>query len=74
MLEEGDKDKIRKKTNEYLKYSGLGFQMLGMLLFFLFVGQKLDSYFELNQPFITIVLILVGFTAYMYKLYVELMK
>lgn len=63
-----------KKTNNLMKYTGLGFQMAGVFFVGIFGGQKLDEYFRLEKPFFTIGLILFLFVGYMYKLYMDLTK
>lgn len=64
----------KKKVNNYLKYSGLGFQMAAIFLIGIFGGQKIDSYFDFELPIVTILLLLVLFTGYMYKLYIDLTR
>ncbi|TXK37189.1 AtpZ/AtpI family protein [Pontibacter qinzhouensis] len=43
-----------------MKYSGMAFQMIGTLLVAAFAGIKLDAYFETENPWFTIVFLLVG--------------
>ncbi len=64
----------KKKTKNLMKYTGLGFQMAGVFFIGIYGGQKLDAYFELETPYITIGLILFLFTGYLYKLYIDLNK
>jgi F0F1-type ATP synthase assembly protein I len=63
-----------KTISAYLKYSGLAFQLAIMVALGLFLGNALDKYFDLMTPVFTIGLILIFFSAYMYKLYQELTK
>ena len=63
-----------KKSKNFMKYTGLGFQMAGIFLLGIFGGQWLDNYFEFKTPIITILLLLVLFSGFMYKLYVDLTK
>lgn len=63
-----------KKTNNLMKYTGLGFQMAGVFFVGIFGGQKLDEYFRLEKPFITMGLVLFLFVGFMYKLYIDLAK
>ena len=46
MVEENETKK--QKINAYLKYSGLAFQMLGLIFLGLVVGQWLDKKFSLT--------------------------
>jgi len=63
---------IKKKTADYMKYAGLGFQMAAIFFIGIYGGQKLDAYFGNEKPGITIFLIFILFTGYMYKLFREL--
>ena len=62
----------KKKVNNYLKYTGLGFQMAAVFFVGIFGGKKLDEYFQLETPFITIFLLLFLFVGFMIKLYKDL--
>lgn len=66
--------KVRKSVNVYLKYSGLAFQMAGMVAAGIFLGQWLDKKFHTPKPFFTLVLVCVFFGGFMYKLYIDLTK
>ena len=63
---------IKKKTANYMKYAGLGFQMAAIFFIGIYGGKKLDAYFENETPYITILLILFLFVGYMVKLFYEL--
>ncbi len=63
-----------QKFNAYLKYSGVAFQMAGVVLLGLIVGQWLDKIFSMSKPVFTMFLILLFFGGFMYKLYRELNK
>ncbi|RLD17740.1 MAG: hypothetical protein DRI33_04800 [Caldiserica bacterium] len=43
----------KKPYREYIKYSGLGFQLLAVILLGVFIGSKLDQYFELESGALT---------------------
>ena len=62
------------KTRAYLKYSGLVFQLVGVVVAGLLIGKWLDGLLHLEKPYITMLLILVFFSGYMYKLYIELSR
>lgn len=49
------------------KYSGLGFQMLGIISVFTFIGIKLDDYLHTKKPWWTVALVLVGVIGAMYQ-------
>ena len=58
----------RKNVNKYLKYSGIGFTLFGLLAIAVFAGQKLDEYLALDQPWFTILFLLLGFAGWVAKL------
>ena len=62
----------KKASVSYLKYSGIAFQLAGLIFIAYFVGDKLDKKFNLETPLITLGLVLFVFVLYMYKLYKEL--
>lgn len=66
--------KFQDKTRSYLKYSGLAFQLAGLIIAGLLIGRWLDNLLHLEKPYITMLLILVFFSGYMYKLYIELSR
>lgn len=56
----GNQKKNQKNLNSYLRYSSLAFEMIAILLLFVFGGLKLDEWLETpNKPF-TIILSIVG--------------
>ena len=56
-----DKDTINKdKVKSYVQYSGLVFQMIGIIGVFAFAGYKLDQYQQTKTPLYTAVLSLLG--------------
>lgn len=67
-------DDKQKGVQAYLKYSGLAFQMAGIIFLSIIVGRQIDDYLKLEKPYATVVLSLLGLTGFMYKLYIDLMK
>ena len=67
-------DDLKKDTNNYLKYSGLGLQMLATIGVAGWLGYKVDQYFELNFPAFMIGLGLIGFIGTMFQLYRSINK
>ena len=56
-----DKDSINKdKVKSYVQYSGLVFQMIGIIGVFAFAGYKLDQYQQTKTPLYTAILSLLG--------------
>ena len=54
------------QTKQYLKYSGLAFQMIAVLLLALWAGQALDEKMEMKNPIFTVVLLLLGLFGSLY--------
>lgn len=67
-------DDLKKDTNNYLKYSGLGLQMLATIGVAGWLGYKVDQYFELKFPAFMIGLGLIGFIGTMIQLYRSINK
>lgn len=64
MLDENKK----KSLNNYIKYSGMGFQMLATIGVFAFIGYKIDEKRHTSEPIFTAILSLVGVVASMYQI------
>lgn len=58
----------------YLKYSGLAFQMIGVMVLAAWAGIKLDEYFATQNPWFTIGLLLIAVVASMVLVIVSLNK
>ena len=50
-----EEKKEKKKLSNYVKYTGLGLQMVTIILVGVFGGYKLDEYFDMNFPVFTVV-------------------
>lgn len=78
MEEQPEEKKLQKREKEgvkpYLKYSGMAFQMIGALVLAAFAGMKLDDYFKTENPWFTIVFMLVAVVATMILVIVSLNK
>ncbi|MEZ5071459.1 MAG: AtpZ/AtpI family protein [Bacteroidales bacterium] len=69
MGEAGDDDLRRKSTrgvNQFVKYSGMGFQMLATILIFYWAGSKLDARSPNEKPVYTAILTVLGVFAGLY--------
>ncbi len=64
----------RSSAVRYMKYAGMAFQLFVLLAVTAWAGQKADAYFGTSKDYITAALILFVTFAYMYKLYIDLMK
>jgi len=67
-------DNKNKPVNDFLKYSGLGIQMLGGIGLAAWLGLKLDEYFGLKFPVFLLTNVFVIFGGMMYQLYRSLNK
>jgi ATP synthase protein I len=72
-----NQNKKKQKLNQlntYVKYSGLGFQMIGVIGLFTFIGFKIDESLESKTPIITALLSLVGVIISLYIVFKSLNK
>ncbi|MFT3884421.1 MAG: AtpZ/AtpI family protein [Flavobacteriales bacterium] len=66
-----DLEKARKQVNNYLRYSGIGFQMAATIGLGAFAGWWLDKQLQWGFPLFTLVLSLGGVAAALYFLIKE---
>lgn len=68
--EETDKSKLKieARSKNYMKYSGWGYTLFGLMLVAILVGQKADSYFEFENPVVTLTLLGIVIFTQFYKL------
>lgn len=64
--ENGLKDE-KKLLNNYVRYTGLGFQMIAVIGVFAFIGYKLDEWQQTKQPVYTALLSVIGVCAALYQ-------
>lgn len=67
-------DRVRGGYNNYLRYTGLGFTMIGIILAFCFAGYWLDKAIGWAYPVLTILLSLSGIAGAMVYLFKETAK
>ena len=58
-----------KPANDYVRYSGMAFQLLALILIGVWLGGKLDAWQGNEKPIWTAVLSLVFVCAGMYQMY-----
>lgn len=63
-----------KAGRSYLKYSGMAFQMTAVLLIGTLIGKKLDAYYQLERPYLTILFALLSIFAALYLILKDLIK
>jgi F0F1-type ATP synthase assembly protein I len=61
-------------SRKYLKYSSLGFEMMGFMLVGFFIGQALDNYFNTSKAYFTAGLIILFLAGAFYRLIKQLEK
>jgi len=64
----------QNQINEYVKYSGLTFQMAALILLGYWVGSIIDDWLELSVPIFTIILIVTFIVLSIYSLIKSLPK
>ncbi len=62
-----EKEEGRKKVNAYVRFSGMAFQMGGIIFVGVWGGMKLDEIFQYEQPWFTIGLSLTAVFAALYQ-------
>jgi ATP synthase protein I len=74
MSEQANPKQPKKQLNSYLKYSGMGFQLLAALILGAWLGNKADSYQQNQTPIWTLVLMFVFLAASMVLIIREISK
>ncbi|KAA9331939.1 AtpZ/AtpI family protein [Adhaeribacter soli] len=64
--EDNRQENEQKATNAFVRYSGMAFQMIAVLLAAAYGGRWLDDKVGNEQPWFTLVLLLIGVVASMY--------
>lgn len=57
---EKEKSDVKRQTNAYLYYTGLGFQMIATIGIFAFIGYKLDTSKDKEPGLYTAIFSLIG--------------
>ncbi len=55
-----------------MRYSGMAFELLALMIIMVFVGKKLDEFFEMKKSVFTAFLVIFGVIGYLVKLYYEI--
>jgi F0F1-type ATP synthase assembly protein I len=64
----------KKVDNRYLKFTDLGFRMLGFIIVGLLVGQWLDKKLATTKPYATLILVLLCIIGSLYTVIKETSK
>lgn len=67
-------NKPKKRLNQYLKYSGMGFELAAALLLGYLAGQQADRYFAFSKPFGTMACMMICLFAALFRILRNLMK
>lgn len=67
--EKKEQNDEKQPLNAYIKYSGLGFQMIGIIGAFTFAGYKLDEFQNSTIPIYTAAFSLVGVVISLYFIF-----
>jgi hypothetical protein len=73
-MKEPREDNENNKTGSFIRYSGIGFQMLATIGLFAFVGHKLDENQHNNKPILTAILSVLGVFIALYQVIKQLNK
>lgn len=63
-----------KNSRSYMRYAGMASQMGAIILLGTFAGKKLDAYFHLDPPYLTILLALSSIAIALYLSLKDLIK
>jgi hypothetical protein len=59
-MDENEQNKDKRPVNNYLKFTGMGFQMIGIIGLFSFAGYKIDESANHQTKWVTAILALAG--------------
>jgi len=61
-----------KSSNSYMQYSGMAFQLFGILFIAMFIGMKVDKYIDNESYYFAAAFSFIALIAYLYKLVITL--
>ena len=70
-FDEKEVKKSSQRAQNYMRYSALGFQMMGIILLGVYGGYSLDKYLTWEFPLFTLILSLLSIAVAMYFLFKE---
>ncbi len=59
---------------DYLRYTGMAFELFALLLILIYIGKKLDAYFGFEKSYLLMLLVTMGLMGYLAKIYFETTK
>ena len=69
-----DPESEKHSSQSYMKYASLAFQLAGVIIFAVLIGQFLDNKVGNDTPYFTAFLALFFLVAYLIKLYFDLQR
>jgi len=66
--------KKKEKADSYMRYSGMAFELVGILVVGVFVGKKLDAWMGNETAYATLGLLVFFLIAYFFRIYYTLVK
>lgn len=57
----------RQRTKAYVKYSGMAYQLFGLLALSIYLGIKLDAYLGNEKRYMTALICLIVLTGFLYN-------
>lgn len=63
-----------KQSLNYMRYTGMAFQIVIMLAIGAFIGQKLDAHFGLSKPYLTALSVIVFLFFALYLILKDLLR
>ncbi len=65
-------NKPKSTQKSIMKYSGMAFELLAIVLISVYLGSWIDDYFGFQKPYIMLLLIIVLFVGYMIRMFKDL--
>ena len=69
-----DKDKKSSGAKEYMRYSGMAFELIGLMVIAILAGKKIDQWLHFDTAYGTLSLLILFLIAYFVRVYYSLMK
>ncbi len=73
-MEQPNQDNKDQRGTNFIKYTGIAFQMLATIGLFAFIGYKIDAYRNSAKPIFTAVISLIGVLLSLYQVVKQLNK
>ena len=74
MKNDSNKENVKRKVQSYAKYSGMAYQLIGLLFVTIWLGIKADEYMGNERKYITALASLLVLFAFFYKVYISVTR